>query len=107
MQASQARQEGAGEVTPPLLASCVGRPCPYCSEPMTAHGQHRPTRDHIKPKARGYTLAGNAAIVCLRCNSDKANRSPEGWLVSLLRRGDPRAVTFAAFILAHRAAVYE
>ena len=105
--ATQATRGGAGNVTPPLLASCVGLPCPYCSEPMTAHGKRQPTRDHIKPRSRGHTLPGNTAIVCETCNADKANRSPEGWLMSLLRHGDRRAVTFAAFMLAHRGAVYE
>jgi HNH endonuclease len=47
--------------------AAIGKPCAYCGEPMAA-----PTRDHIRPRSKGGTLApGNKAMACDCCNSDK------------------------------------
>jgi len=98
---------GAGE-RPPLLSLHDGKPCPYCGDPMDPAKGRKPTRDHIKPKSRGGSLAGgNRAVVCERCNADKANKHLEGFLLRLLRSGDARAPIVAAFIINNREAVYE
>ena len=57
-----------------------------------------PSRDHIKPRSKGYTLDGNLALVCCRCNSDKGSRTLAQWLTRLTRAGDPRADHVAAFL---------
>ena len=64
------------------LARAVGLPCPYCGKPMDA--TRPPTRDHIKPRRRGGTLAdpANKAIVCAVCNTDKRAKSLAAFLVS-------------------------
>jgi len=43
-----------------VLVAAIGSRCPYCSELM-AHPSRHPSRDHIKPRARGYTLKGGTA----------------------------------------------
>lgn len=74
---------------------------------MEASAGRAPTREHIRAKSKGGTLAdGNGVIACERCNRDKANKHLEGFLLSLLRRGDGRAVHVAAFILQHHGVVY-
>jgi hypothetical protein len=57
-----------------------------------------PSRDHIKPRSKGYTLEGNRALVCCRCNTDKGSLSLGQWLTRLSRAGDPRADHVAAFL---------
>jgi hypothetical protein len=57
-----------------------------------------PSRDHIKPRSKGYQLDGNRALVCLPCNTDKGSLSLGQWLTRLSRTGDPRADHVAAFI---------
>src|SRR5216684_6443958 len=58
------------------LVAAIGKPCAYCGEPMAA-----PTRDHIRPRSKGGTLApGNKALACDRCNTDKGSRSLASWL---------------------------
>jgi hypothetical protein len=79
-----------------LLRAAIGSPCAYCGEPMQF-----PTRDHIRPRAKGGTFAepGNAAIACEPCNLDKGARSLMGWLVKLIEAGDAkRAACVAAFM---------
>ena len=82
-----------------LLRSVIGAPCPYCGAPMILPGRP-PTRDHIEPRVRGFTLAdpSNRALVCDPCNQDKGARSLTAWLETLRTAGDPRAEHVAAFI---------
>ncbi len=68
------------------LVAAIGKPCAYCGEPMAT-----PTRDHIRPRSKGGTLApGNKALACDRCNTDKGSRSLASWLYRLEKAGDPR-----------------
>jgi hypothetical protein len=82
-----------------ILADAIGAPCPYCDHPMVT-GERAPSRDHIQPRSKGFTLAdpANRAIVCRRCNTDKGSRSLASFLFRLRRAGDPRAAFVAAFI---------
>ncbi len=34
------------------LVAAIGKPCAYCGESMAV-----PTRDHIRPRSKGFTLA--------------------------------------------------
>jgi 5-methylcytosine-specific restriction endonuclease McrA len=65
---------------------------------MTA--DRSPTRDHIRPRSKGYTLAdpANRAIVCEPCNQLKGSRSLLSFLFRLTRCGDPRAAHVARFL---------
>jgi hypothetical protein len=81
-----------------ILTNAIGLPCPYCDHPMA--GERAPSRDHIRPRSKGFTLADlrNGAIVCRRCNTDKGSRSLASFLFRLRRACDPRAPFVAAFI---------
>ena len=79
------------------LAAAIGSPCPYCGQTMQIPDRP-PSRDHIKPRSKGHALAGNLAVVCCRCNTDKGSLSLGQWLTRLSRAGDPRADHVAAFI---------
>ena len=81
-----------------ILIAATGQPCPYCGEPMT--GERAPSRDHIRPRSKGFTLAdpANRAIVCQPCNTDKGSRSLASFLYRLRLAGDPRAVHVEAFM---------
>jgi 5-methylcytosine-specific restriction endonuclease McrA len=58
-----------------------------------------PTRDHIKPRSKGYRLtADNQAIVCQPCNEAKGSLSLGRFANRLVRAGDPRALRVAAFM---------
>ena len=83
-----------------------GRPCPYCGQPMPAHGAHRPTPDHIRARSKGYGLGPNTAYVCWRCNQDKAALSLSEWLAHLHRAGDPRAAHVEKFINEGKAKIH-
>jgi 5-methylcytosine-specific restriction endonuclease McrA len=70
------------------LVAAIGKPCAYCGDPMAA-----PTRDHIRPRSKGGTLApGNRAFACQPCNTAKGSRTLAQWLRRLEIAGDPRAV---------------
>lgn len=59
-----------------------------------------PTRDHIKPRSKGYRLtADNRAIVCQPCNEAKGSLSLQRFANRLARVGDPRALRVEGFIL--------
>jgi hypothetical protein len=76
------------------LVAVIGKPCAYCGEPMAA-----PTRDHIRPRSKGGTLAaGNKAFACQPCNTDKGSRSLRSWLRRLEIGSDPRAVFVRAIV---------
>jgi hypothetical protein len=62
-----------------------------------------PSRGHIKPRSKGHALAGNPALVCCRCNTDKGSLSLGQRLTRLARAGDARADQVAAFIGLHLA----
>jgi 5-methylcytosine-specific restriction endonuclease McrA len=79
------------------LLAVIGTPCPYCGQTMQIPDRP-PSRDHIKPRSKGYALAGNLALVCCRCNTDKGSLSLGQWLTRLSRAGDARAGHVAAFI---------
>jgi 5-methylcytosine-specific restriction endonuclease McrA len=81
-----------------ILRAAIGSPCPYCGEPMTA--DRSPTRDHIRPRSKGYTLAdpANRVIVCFPCNQLKGSRSLRSFLFRLNRSCDPRAAHVASFL---------
>jgi hypothetical protein len=59
-----------------------------------------PSRDHIKPRSKGNALAGNLALVCCRCNTDKGSRTLGQWLTRLSRAGDARAAHVETFMRA-------
>jgi 5-methylcytosine-specific restriction endonuclease McrA len=80
------------EVRRAELVAAIGKPCAYCGDPMAA-----PTRDHIKPRSKGGTLAPhNKVLACEPCNQDKGSRSLASWLYRLARAGDPRAAIIEA-----------
>jgi 5-methylcytosine-specific restriction endonuclease McrA len=85
----------------PILLAAIGAQCPYCGHPMT--GNRAPSRDRIRPRSKGWTLAdpANRAIVCQPCNEDKGSRSLGSFLFRLRRAADPRAHFVAAFLLHH------
>jgi hypothetical protein len=78
------------------LAMSVLRP-PHATP--RARPAARPTRDHIKPRSKGGTLAdpANLPIVCDPRNSDKGSRSLASFLFRLRRADDARAPFVAAF----------
>jgi 5-methylcytosine-specific restriction endonuclease McrA len=84
------------------LLDAIGEPCSYCGEPMLPD-ERRPSRDHIRPRSKGFTLAdpANRAIVCQPCNEDKGSRSLASFLFRLRRTGDPRAAIVEAYASAH------
>jgi hypothetical protein len=56
-----------------------------------------PTRDHIRPRSKGGTLAPhNKVLACDPCNQDKGSRSLASWLYRLASAGDPRAAIIEA-----------
>lgn len=83
-----------------LRREAVGKPCPYCEEPMTLHGRRsKATKDHVVPRIRGGKLTTrNRLIVCAGCNGDKSSRTLEEWLVHLERTRDRRAQAIAVLI---------
>ena len=92
--------------TRPELVATIGKPCPYCGEAMLGPDRW-PTRDHIKPRSKGYRLtADNRAIICQPCNKAKGSLSLQRFANQLARVGDPRATRVEGFILrlaqAHR-----
>jgi 5-methylcytosine-specific restriction endonuclease McrA len=80
-----------------LLLAVLGAPCPYCGQTMQIPDRP-PSRDHIKPRSKGHALAGNLAVVCCPCNTDKGSLSLGQWLTRLSRAGDARADHVTAFI---------
>lgn len=71
------------------LLKAVGSPCPYCGAIMAFCPKNRcPTRDHVKPRARGNS---KTIVVCAQCNHDKGQLMPGEWYLLLLWCGDPRA----------------
>ena len=81
------------EVRRAELVAAIGKPCAYCGMPMAV-----PTRDHIRPRSKGGTLAQGKALACERCNGDKGSRTLGSWLYRLCRAGDRRAMIVAAFM---------
>lgn len=80
-----------GYSTPKMLKDADGKPCPYCSHIMGSR-KRPPTRDHVRPKRAGGTLApGNVLIVCGPCNNDKGDMMLLEFAVWLEKRGDKRA----------------
>ena len=79
------------------LLAVIGAPCPYCGQTMQIPDRP-PSRDHIKPRSKGYSLDGNRALVCFPCNRDKSSLSLGQWHTRLPRAGDARAHHVAAFI---------
>jgi 5-methylcytosine-specific restriction endonuclease McrA len=79
------------------LLAVIGAPCPYCGQAMQIPDRP-PSRDHIRPRSKGYSLDGNRALVCQQCNTDKGSLSLGQWLTRLSRAGDPRADHVAEFI---------
>ena len=80
-----------------LLLAAIGTPCPYCGQTMQIPDRP-PSRDHIKPRSKGYRLDGNRTLVCCRCNHDKGSLSLGQWLTRLTRAEDARADHVSAFI---------
>lgn len=78
--------------TPKMLKAADGKPCPYCEKTMIRGTRRMPTRDHVRPKRAGGTLAaGNVLIVCSPCNGDKGDMMLLEFVDWLARRADPRA----------------
>ena len=84
-----------------VLVAAIGKACPFCAFPM-AGPDRWPTRDHIKPRSKGYRLAaGNQAIVCAPCNADKGSLSLQRFANRLRRDGEPsRAALVEGFLQA-------
>ena len=83
-----------------VLVAAVSAECPFCSAPMVGPDRW-PTRDHIKPRSKGYRLTpDNQAIVCAPCNKAKGSLSLQRFANRLARTGDPRASHVQAFIQA-------
>lgn len=77
-------------------AQADGKPCPYCRRTMrrsasVGSGLY-PTKDHIRPKARGGILKDNKLICCEGCNNDKSDRLLWEWRDQLILANDPRSV---------------
>lgn len=69
-----------------------GQHCPYCLHVMMTDTRRHPTRDHVKPRRAGGTLAdSNRLIVCMQCNSDKADMMLAEFVDWLQKRSDARA----------------
>ncbi len=84
---------GAGRLPPasPILHRFDGKPCPYCSEKMKRGTKMMPTRDHVRPRRAGGTLAnGNCLVVCASCNNDKADMTLTEFIEWLEKRDDYR-----------------
>ena len=81
------------EVRRAELVAAIGKPCAYCGDPMAT-----PTRDHIYPRSKGFTLAQGKALACQPCNEDKGSRTPGSWLYRLRKAGDRRADIVAEFM---------
>ena len=72
----------------PWAVEAYGSPCPYCGEMMDPYVR-RPSRDHIKPRSHGHTLApSNRLIVCVPCNNDKGAMSLWTFAKKYQKRGD-------------------
>jgi 5-methylcytosine-specific restriction endonuclease McrA len=80
-----------------VVVAAIGSRCPYCGQTMQIPDRP-PSRDHIKPRSKGRALAGNLALLCCRCNTDKGSLSLGQWLTRLSRVGDARVDHVAAFI---------
>lgn len=93
-----------------LLLRYEGMPCPYCAKAMTLadgkRGRRAPTRDHVRPRCKGATLASfkdlNRLLVCRTCNHAKGSRSLVEFYAWLRERNDPRAHHVARTIHALR-----
>ena len=74
-----------------LVSSFAGSPCPYCLAMMSGAVQKQPTRDHVIPKSKGGSNdVSNIAIVCRKCNHDKADSLMSEFYARLLAAGDIR-----------------
>lgn len=87
---------------PEWRLSSIGKPCPYCGVAMKVSWKTQPTRDHVFPKSQGFDLRAfngrNRAIVCWKCNTDKADRDIVSWFLLLLRGRDHRVEHVRRFI---------
>lgn len=89
---------------PEILAAHM-RPCAYCHGNMYVRAGKKknalkdprmPTKDHIIPKS---VMPGSyTAIVCRKCNNDKAGQLIDDWAQMLRERDDPRAPIVGEFI---------
>ncbi len=84
----------------PAISPCAlfSLPLSASHAPTAAIGERFPTRDHIRPRSKGFTLDANRAIVCQPCNEDKGSRSLQSFLFRLQRAGDPRTAHVAALV---------
>jgi 5-methylcytosine-specific restriction endonuclease McrA len=57
----------------PLIAIAQNRQCFYCARKMKFKDM---TRDHLRPKRDGNTLALNCVMSCVYCNRMKGHRQP-------------------------------
>jgi 5-methylcytosine-specific restriction endonuclease McrA len=54
----------------------AGKLCPYCTRVMVLdHPKLTPTRDHIKPRSKYWSLNARTIVVCIECNHLKADRT--------------------------------
>jgi 5-methylcytosine-specific restriction endonuclease McrA len=60
--------------------------CYYCESKLnnSKHGKLRKTRDHVIPKSKGGTGAGNYVPCCDQCNLSKGSKSLYEWECFLL-----------------------
>lgn len=80
------------------LATHLGKPCPYCHEPMEI-GRRRPTRDHLFPaRRRNEPGTDTVLITCRLCNEDKRDQTIQQWGQRLTRERDLRAPIVLALI---------
>lgn len=68
-----------------------GKRCPYCHNLMVVGTRRFPTRDHVRPRRAGGTLAPwNCLVVCAPCNVDKGDKMLSEFVAWLEKRNDPR-----------------
>lgn len=67
----------------PHLFRAQGCKCFYCGRFVA---EEKATRDHLRPRCEGYTLAANQVVACLRCNQAKAARRPTEREIAKARR---------------------
>lgn len=74
-----------------LLKQFDGKRCPYCNDIMRRGSRKPPTRDHVRPRSLGATLAnGNCLVVCGPCNNDKDDMTLEEFVLYLKGKNDHR-----------------
>ncbi len=62
--------------------------CFYCGEPLNKQNR---TKDHVRPRSKGYTLRRNKVYACMICNIDKSSKTLREWRERLLQMNPANA----------------